>query len=173
VEKWLSWNLNLTPENSVFEKVQPVPLARTHVHVAFYASPVQKHSNLPTDNNWSTRGVVIHAYREQTFEIRFGAHIETIRVVMMSAAKVSLFARAAKVHGLDDITGEPLVQRDDDQPASVRKRLDAYDAVTQPLIDYYEQRNILQSFAGTQSDVIYPQVKDWLQRKVFRYPQHH
>jgi nucleoside-triphosphate--adenylate kinase len=78
-----------------------------------------------------------------------------------------------KVHGLDDITGEPLVQRDDDQPASVRKRLDAYDAVTQPLIDYYEQRNILQSFAGTQSDVIYPQVKDWLQRKVFRYPQHH
>ena len=35
-----------------------------------------------------------------------------------------------KVEGLDDETGEPLVQRDDDKPESVRKRLDAYDDVS-------------------------------------------
>lgn len=34
-----------------------------------------------------------------------------------------------KVEGIDDETGEPLVQRDDDKPESVRKRLDAYDEV--------------------------------------------
>lgn len=34
-----------------------------------------------------------------------------------------------KVEGLDDVTGEPLVQRDDDKPESVRTRLTAYDKV--------------------------------------------
>ena len=42
-----------------------------------------------------------------------------------------------KVSGLDDITGEPLIQRADDQEETVRKRLDVYSAQTRPLIDYY------------------------------------
>lgn len=37
----------------------------------------------------------------------------------------------------DDLTGEPLVQREDDQEATVRKRLDVYRSQTRPLIDYY------------------------------------
>ena len=37
----------------------------------------------------------------------------------------------------DDVTGEPLVQRDDDREDTVRKRLDVYRAQTQPLVDYY------------------------------------
>ena len=44
-----------------------------------------------------------------------------------------------KVAGKDDITGEDLIQRVDDQEATVRKRLDVYHAQTQPLIDYYEK----------------------------------
>ncbi|GHA12449.1 adenylate kinase [Arenicella chitinivorans] len=48
-----------------------------------------------------------------------------------------------KVEGLDDVTGEPLVQRDDDQEETVRKRLDVYHAQTEPLIGYY------QSFAAS------------------------
>ena len=39
--------------------------------------------------------------------------------------------------GLDDLTGEPLVQRDDDKEETVRKRLEVYSAQTQPLVDYY------------------------------------
>ncbi len=39
--------------------------------------------------------------------------------------------------GLDDETGEPLVQRDDDQEETVRKRLEVYHAQTSPLIDFY------------------------------------
>lgn len=69
-----------------------------------------------------------------------------------------------KVEGLDDETGEPLVQRDDDKPESVRRRLDAYDDITSPLVEFYEDRGVLKTFAGTQSDVIYPKVKEWLEK---------
>ena len=42
-----------------------------------------------------------------------------------------------KVAGKDDVTGEPLVQRPDDQEETVRKRIETYHAQTKPLIDYY------------------------------------
>jgi len=42
-----------------------------------------------------------------------------------------------KVDGVDDITGEPLIQRDDDKEATVKKRLEVYTAQTRPLVDYY------------------------------------
>jgi adenylate kinase len=42
-----------------------------------------------------------------------------------------------KVPGLDDVTAEPLIQRDDDKEETVKKRLDVYSAQTRPLVDYY------------------------------------
>ena len=42
-----------------------------------------------------------------------------------------------KVEGKDDVTGEPLVQRDDDREETVRKRLEVYQAQTRPLVDFY------------------------------------
>ncbi|MDY3331321.1 MAG: adenylate kinase [Pelistega sp.] len=42
-----------------------------------------------------------------------------------------------KVEGKDDVTGEPLIQRDDDREETVRKRLDVYQEQTRPLVDYY------------------------------------
>ena len=39
----------------------------------------------------------------------------------------------------DDVTGEPLVQRDDDREETVRKRLEVYRAQTRPLVDYYSR----------------------------------
>ncbi|MFN4329633.1 MAG: adenylate kinase [Limnobacter sp.] len=44
-----------------------------------------------------------------------------------------------KTEGVDDVTGEPLVQRDDDKEETVRKRLDVYENQTRPLVDYYGQ----------------------------------
>jgi len=44
-----------------------------------------------------------------------------------------------KVAGKDDVTGEPLIQRDDDKEETVRKRLEVYSAQTRPLVDYYSQ----------------------------------
>ena len=42
-----------------------------------------------------------------------------------------------KIDGQDDLTGEPLIQRDDDKEETVRKRLEVYSAQTRPLVDYY------------------------------------
>jgi adenylate kinase len=42
-----------------------------------------------------------------------------------------------KVEGVDDVSGEPLVQREDDRVETVKKRLDVYSAQTRPLVDYY------------------------------------
>ncbi|HEX2331733.1 MAG TPA: adenylate kinase [Burkholderiales bacterium] len=44
-----------------------------------------------------------------------------------------------KVEGRDDVTGEPLVQREDDREETVRRRLDVYRTQTRPLIDYYQR----------------------------------
>lgn len=44
-----------------------------------------------------------------------------------------------KVDGVDDVTGEPLIQRDDDKEETVRKRLQVYRSQTRPLVDYYGQ----------------------------------
>jgi adenylate kinase len=45
---------------------------------------------------------------------------------------------APKVEGKDDVTGEDLVQREDDKEETVKKRLDVYSNQTRPLVDYYQ-----------------------------------
>jgi adenylate kinase len=42
-----------------------------------------------------------------------------------------------KVAGKDDVTGEELIQRDDDREETVKKRLEVYHAQTKPLVEYY------------------------------------
>ncbi len=44
---------------------------------------------------------------------------------------------APKVSDIDDVTGEPLIQRDDDREETVKKRLEVYQAQTKPLVQYY------------------------------------
>jgi adenylate kinase len=44
-----------------------------------------------------------------------------------------------RVDGVDDVTGEPLIQRDDDKEATVRKRLQVYQDQTRPLVAYYSR----------------------------------
>jgi adenylate kinase len=44
-----------------------------------------------------------------------------------------------KSPGVDDVTGEPLVQREDDREETVRKRLQVYSDQTRPLVDYYSK----------------------------------
>ncbi|XP_045601560.1 GTP:AMP phosphotransferase AK3, mitochondrial isoform X2 [Procambarus clarkii] len=65
--------------------------------------------------------------------------------------------------GVDDVTGEPLVQREDDKPESVKQRLDQYAKTTGPLKEFYEDLGILQSFHGTESNEIWPRVHKYLQ----------
>ena len=44
-----------------------------------------------------------------------------------------------QAEGIDDVTGEPLIQRIDDEEETVKKRLAVYAAQTRPLVDYYKQ----------------------------------
>lgn len=57
--------------------------------------------------------------------------------------------RAPKVDGVCDHCGGKLIIRDDDQPETVEKRLAVYHEQTQPLIDYYTDKNILKTVDGT------------------------
>lgn len=59
------------------------------------------------------------------------------RVHPASGRTYHVMFNAPKVAGRDDVTGEPLVQRDDDREDTVRRRLEVYRAQTQPLVEYY------------------------------------
>jgi adenylate kinase len=54
-----------------------------------------------------------------------------------------------KTEGICDRCGSELVQRDDDKPETVKSRLDVYHEQTQPLIEYYNEKNILKTVDGT------------------------
>jgi adenylate kinase len=54
-----------------------------------------------------------------------------------------------KKEGVCDKCGSELVLRDDDKPETVQNRLSVYHEQTQPLIDYYDKKNILKSVDGT------------------------
>ncbi|MFV0665685.1 adenylate kinase [Denitromonas sp.] len=59
-----------------------------------------------------------------------------------------------KVEGKDDVTGEDLVQRDDDREETVRKRLDVYHSQTKPLLDYYTKWSATSEAAAPRVKVI-------------------
>ena len=60
------------------------------------------------------------------------------RVHLASGRTYHVVFNPPNEEGKDDVTGEPLIQRDDDQEETVRKRLDVYHDQTEPLIDYYK-----------------------------------
>ena len=55
-----------------------------------------------------------------------------------------------KVPMKDDVTGDSLIQRADDNEASMKVRLDAFHKQTQPVIDYYRQRGLLRDVNADQ-----------------------
>ena len=52
--------------------------------------------------------------------------------------------------GVCDVDGSKLIVRDDDEPEVIRKRLETYHQKTEPLVELYEQRGILQRIDGEQ-----------------------
>jgi len=61
------------------------------------------------------------------------------RVHLASGRTYHVLFNPPKVEGKDDVTGEDLIQRDDDQEETVRKRLAEYHAKTEPLLAYYSE----------------------------------
>ncbi len=65
--------------------------------------------------------------------------------------------------GFDDVTNEPLTQRDDDKPQAVSTRLELYENQTKPVLSVFRDQGIrIEEFHGTESNKIYPEVKNVL-----------
>jgi len=56
-----------------------------------------------------------------------------------------------KHEGRCDVDGSRLIQRDDDKPEVVKKRLEVYHAETEPLVSHYDERGLLRRIDGTRS----------------------
>jgi adenylate kinase len=61
------------------------------------------------------------------------------RVHVASGRTYHVHFNPPKAEGRDDVTGEPLIQRDDDREDTVRKRLEIYHAQTRALVEYYSK----------------------------------
>jgi len=71
-----------------------------------------------------------------------------------------------KVNGKDDLTGEPLEQRADDNEDTLKKRLQAYHTYTIPVLDYYKKKNILYELdASKKSDQVYAAMRSFIKKK--------
>jgi len=88
-----------------------------------------------------------------------------------------------KEKGKDDITGEPLIRRADDEPDKIRKRLETYGDATLPLLKHYESKGLLYSFDGNsdaelilqnrRSDAIYADLKKVVNEKLEEFERTH
>lgn len=65
---------------------------------------------------------------------------------------------APKVPGLDDVTGEPLIQRQDDSVDTWKQRLNKFEETSRPLLDHYESKGCLLRVEGNSSDEISPRL---------------
>jgi adenylate kinase len=70
------------------------------------------------------------------------------RVHLPSGRTYHVLFNPPKVEGIDDITGEALILRDDDKEETVRKRLSVYHEQTKPLVGYYSAAGQTVKFAS-------------------------
>lgn len=94
---------------------------------------------IPQADAMKAAGVKLDAVLE--IDVPFADIIERMsgrRVHPASGRTYHVTHNPPKVEGVDDATGEALIQRDDDKEETVRKRLDVYEQQTRPLVDYYQ-----------------------------------
>jgi len=104
----------------------------------------------------------VHVDRVVNLNVPFDVIIDRIKkrwVHPTSGRVYNLEFNPPKVAGKDDITGEPLIQRPDDRPEVVLKRLKEYEIMSKPVIEYYSSKNILATFTGNTSDYLWPLIR--------------
>lgn len=70
------------------------------------------------------------------------------RICKSCGATYHIYFNPSEVEGICDKCGGDLFQRDDDKEETVKKRLEVYEEQTQPLIDYYKNKNVLVNIDG-------------------------
>jgi adenylate kinase len=95
---------------------------------------------IPQAEAMKEAGVAIDFVLE--IDVPFSAIIERMsgrRTHPASGRSYHIQFNPPKLAGKDDVTGEPLIQRDDDKEETVKKRLEVYTKQTSPLIEYYSE----------------------------------
>lgn len=83
-----------------------------------------------------------------------GELIERLSARLTCRARGHIFHKKynpPKVAGICDFDGSELYQREDDQPETVKHRIQVYEQRTRPLVEYYQERGILVKINGSQS----------------------
>ncbi|CDW82823.1 adenylate kinase [Stylonychia lemnae] len=94
--------------------------------------------------------------------------IEGRRVHVASGRSYHVKFNPPKVEGVDDQTGEPLIQRKDDNAEVLRKRMTAYHDQTSPILNYYRNKNILYTInAMAAIDQVQQQIHESIYNKIF------
>ena len=96
---------------------------------------------------WPLDGVVLFDADRRTLVSRLSARWSNPR----NGRTYNAITNPPKRAGIDDDDGGPLIQRPDDRPETVAKRLDVYDAQTRPLIEYYRKAGKLVELDALQS----------------------
>lgn len=88
------------------------------------------------------------------------------RICKSCGATYHVYFNRTKSEGICDKCGGELYQRDDDQEATVKKRLEVYQEQTQPLIDYYKNKGTLVDIDGVgEIDDVFSQISASLQER--------
>ena len=72
---------------------------------------------------------------------------------------------APKVAGKDDITGEPLTKRSDDDEETWKARLKKFEETSEPLLEHYERKGVLWTVEGNSSDEISPKLYEEFEKR--------
>jgi len=108
--------------------------------------------------------------------INFVVHINTPAKVILgrianrwvhapSGRVYNLTFNPPKVSGKDDVTGEPLTRRDDDDPVVWKQRLSRFEQTSAPLLEHYAKKNVLWTVTGNSSDEISPKLFKEFERR--------
>ncbi|KAI9778595.1 MAG: hypothetical protein M1839_007988 [Geoglossum umbratile] len=93
------------------------------------------------------------------------ARIQTRWVHAPSGRTYNESFQAPRVPGRDDVTGEQLVRRDDDDAATYLERLQKFTKASGPLLEHYRQKGVLWDVEGDTSDEITPKLVDEVLRR--------
>ena len=95
---------------------------------------------IPQAEALKTSGLPIdHVLQIDVPDAEIVTRISGRRVHLPSGRTYHVKFNPPKVEGRDDVTGEPLVQRDDDREEAVKKRITEYHAKTKPLVEYFQR----------------------------------
>ena len=94
--------------------------------------------------------------------------IEGRRVHLNSGRSYHVKFNPPKVDGIDDVTGEPLIQRKDDNAEVLKKRMGQYHGQTAPILEYYRKKNILTTLDAMKPiDTVWQDINESIYKRIF------